>query len=41
MNNIANQNPFLNMVYGNFNARSKNLCSGYKTTDECKKKLSP
>ena len=34
---IANRNPFLSIIDGDFNARSNNWCSSYKTTYEGKK----
>ena len=34
---IANRNPFVSMIIGDFNARSNNLCFSDKTTYECKK----
>ena len=34
---IANRNPFVSMIIGDFNARSSNWCSSDKTTYECKK----
>ena len=34
---IANRNPFVSIIIGDFNARSKNWCSSDKTTYEGKK----
>ena len=34
---IANRNPFVSIIIGDFNARSKNWCSGDKATYEGKK----
>ena len=37
LDNIANRNPFVSIIIGDFNARSKNWCSSDKTTYEGKK----
>ena len=37
LNNIANRNPFVCIIIGDFIARSKNWCSSNKTTYEGKK----
>ena len=34
---IANSNPFVSIIIGDFNARSNNWCSSTKTTYESKK----
>ena len=34
---IANSNPFVSIIIGEFNARSNNWCSSDKTTYKCKK----
>ena len=34
---IANRNPFVSIIAGDFNLRSKNWCSSNKTTYEDKK----
>ena len=36
LDNIANRNAFVSIIIGDFNARSKNWCSGDKTTYEDK-----
>ena len=37
LDNIANRKPFVSIIIGNFNARSKNWCSSDKTTYVAKK----
>ena len=35
---IANRNSFVSIIMGDFNARSNNLCSSEKTTNEGRKR---